>query len=218
QNQILENRLEGALTREPAMSDFVEKVAAPDAVPGGGSVAALAGSLGAALGEMVAGLTEGRKKYEAVDGQVRESHAKLALARGHLRELIQADSAAYQEVVDAMKLPKGTDAEKAARADAVELATRHATEIPLTTARAAAEVLDHLQILASIGNPNARSDTATGAQLAFAALKGAQYNVLINAGSLKDKSFAGDCLNEAAELERKGWTVLQSIDSLITAP
>lgn len=193
QSQILENRLEGALTRELGMTAFIGTVAAPEAVPGGGSVAALAGSLAAALGEMVAGLTEGRKKYEAVESQVREIHAKLAAARGNLQDLVREDSAAYQGVVNAMKLPKETDEQKVVRADAMELATRRATEIPLRTTRAAADALEHLQVLARIGNPNARSDAATGAQLAFAALKGAQYNVLINVGSLKDRAFAESC-------------------------
>ncbi len=217
QHQILENRLEGALTREKSLTEFIGSVAAPEAVPGGGSVAALAGSLAAGLGEMVAGLTEGKKKYEAVESEVRAIHAKLASARAGLQELIAEDSAAYQGVVEAMKLPKESDEQKAARADAIERATRHATEVPLRTARAATQVLEHLQLLARIGNPNARSDAATGAQLAFAALKGAQYNVLINVSSLKDRGFAESCRREAEDLEYKAQALLQSVDSSMTS-
>ena len=217
QNQILENRLESTLIREPGMTDFIESVAASEAVPGGGSVAALAGSLAAALGEMVAGLTEGKKKYEAVENQVREVHGKLAEARGSLQGLVKEDSAAYQDVVVAMKLPKETDEQKTIRAEAIERATRRAAEIPLKTARAAMEVLGQLQVLAHIGNPNARSDAAAGAQLAFSALKGAQYNVLINVDSLKDRVFAEDCRKETSDLALKAHDLLQGIDALMTA-
>ncbi len=213
QDQILENRLAAALRPEQSMTDFVASVAAAEAVPGGGSVAALAGSLGAALGEMVAGLTEGKRKYEAVESQVRAIHETLSVARARLQELVREDSAAYQGVVDAMKLPKEMDAQRAARADSLERATRQATEVPLRTARTALDVLEHLQILARIGNPNARSDAATGAQLAFAALKGAQYNVLINLDSLKDKAFAEECRRKVADLELKARVVLQSFDA-----
>jgi glutamate formiminotransferase/formiminotetrahydrofolate cyclodeaminase len=215
ENQILENRLEAALQREPGMEEFLSSVASSEPVPGGGSVAALAGSLAAALGEMVAGLTEGRKKYESVDGQVRELHGRLSAARGGLQELVREDACAYQRVMRAVKLPKETAEEKAARSVATEQATRSATEVPLRTARVAAEVLGHLEILAGIGNPNARSDAAVGAQLACAALKGAQYNVLINLPGLKDTAFAERCRAEAADLIRSGQAVLQRIDALM---
>jgi glutamate formiminotransferase/formiminotetrahydrofolate cyclodeaminase len=217
QNQILETRLQDVLKPEPGMSGFMESVAAPEAVPGGGSVAALAGSLAASLGEMVAGLTEGRKKYESVEGRMREIHTKLTAARADLQSLVREDAAAYQEVVDAMRLPKETDAHKASRSEAVERATRRATEVPLRTARTASEVLRWLEILAREGNPYARSDAATGAQLAYAALKGALYNVLINVGTLKDKSFADSCLREADQLELGARLTLESIDSLMSA-
>ncbi len=216
-NQILENRLDEALAPEPGMSEFVGSVASPEAVPGGGSVAALAGSLAAALGEMVTGLTEGRKKYEAVESQVRAIHETLTASRHRLHELIREDAAAYTGVVDALKLPKDSEAQKAQRAEAVERSTRGATEVPLRTAHAAAEVLEQLRTLARVGNPNARSDAATGAQLAFAALKGAQYNVLINIASLKDKVFAERCRAEVSDLESNARAILESVDALMTA-
>ncbi len=215
QEQILENRLESAIKQEQSMSEFMEAVAAPEAVPGGGSVAALAGALAAALGEMVSGLTQGRKKHDAVESRVRETHAKLAAARLKLRQLIQEDSSAYQGVVQAMKLPKETDAQKSERMNAMERALRSATEVPLRTARSALDVLESLQDLVRIGNPNARSDAATGAQLAAAALKGAQYNVLINVDSLKDKPFAEACRREAGDLALRARTLLEDIDSLM---
>jgi formiminotetrahydrofolate cyclodeaminase len=167
---------------------------------------------------MVSGLTEGKKKFEGVEARVRELHAKLTEARTALRKLVQEDSAAFEDVMKAIKLPKGTDQEKAARLEALEKATRHATEVPLRTARTAAEVLVLLEELAGIGNPNARSDAATGALLAGAALKGAQYNVLINLPGLKDAAFADACRKEVADLALEAQGSLQRIDALMTQP
>lgn len=215
--QVLENRLAEALPHETTLEEFVDSVASPEPVPGGGSVAAFAGSLAAALGEMVAGLTEGKKKFEAVDARVRELHARLGEARLELRRLVQEDSAAFEEVMRAIRMPKATEEEKAARQQAMDAATRRATEVPLRTARAAARVLELLAQMAAIGNPNARSDAATGAQLAGAALKGAQYNVLINLPGLKDTAFAEACRREVAALAAGMRESLARIDALMTA-
>jgi glutamate formiminotransferase / formiminotetrahydrofolate cyclodeaminase len=214
-NQILENRLMNALPQEDSVADFVASVAAPEAVPGGGSVAAHAASLAAALGEMVSGLTEGKKKYQAVEGKVRDIHRQLTSARELLHSLVQEDAIAYQGVMTAMKMPKSSPEQKAARATALEQATRAATEVPLRTARQAAEVLRALATLAEIGNSNAQSDAATGAQLACAALKGAQYNVLTNLSGLGDRTFAEACRREADNLAREGQEILQRIDAMI---
>jgi len=215
-NQILENRLNDALPQEQALTEFVSNVAAPDAVPGGGSVVAHAASLAAALGEMVAGLTEGKKKFQSVEERVLEIHKDLTDARNELHRLAQEDADAYRGVMAASKLPKETAEEKAAREDALERATRAATDVPLRTARLACQVLELLGVLAEIGNQNARSDAAAGAQLACAALKGAQYNVLINLPGLGDRTCAESCRHEADELARRGQEVLQKVDVLLT--
>ena len=137
--------------------------------------------------------------------------------RAALRQLVPEDAAAFQEVMQSLKLPKGTDEEKAARGQAVEAATRRATEVPLRTARIAAEAVELLEELARIGNPNARSDAATGAQLAWAALKGAQYNVLINLPGLHDRAFAEACRGEVGALAGKARQSLQQVDDLMTS-
>jgi glutamate formiminotransferase/formiminotetrahydrofolate cyclodeaminase len=216
-DQILENRLASALGAGPRMDEFVASVASAEPAPGGGSVAALAGTLAAALGEMVAGLTEGKKKYEPVEARVRELRGRLNAARRTLRELVQEDAAAYRRVMGAFKLPKETELEKSARSEAIEQATLAATEIPLRTARIASDVMGVVEELAGIGNVNARSDAAVGAQLAHAALKGAQYNVLINLHGLKDRAFADRCRSEAAHLAEQAAAALQRIDSLMGA-
>ncbi len=197
------------------MREFADRVAEASPFPGGGSVAALAGSLAAALGEMMAGLTEGRAKYSNVDSRVREIHQELKDARNELQDLVQQDTAAFQSFLDAMNLPKSLEKEKAVRSEAIESAIKRATETPIQTARAALQVLERLRVLIEIGNPNARGDVAVGAQLACAALKGAQYNVLCNIPGIKDRAFAESGRTEVADLARRAQEILQQINSMM---
>jgi glutamate formiminotransferase/formiminotetrahydrofolate cyclodeaminase len=215
--QILENRLTEALPSKTGIEDFISSVSAPTPVPGGGSVSAIAGALAAALGEMVAGLTEGRKKLQAVHQQAAELHGKLSAAVAELQELAKEDARAYQAVIQAFGMPKETKEQQSGRAEAIEGATWRATEVPLRTARAAARTLELLESMLAIGNPNARSDAAVGAQLAHAAVKGAQYNVLINLAGLKDTAFAESCRRETSDLARASASILQRIDAQVTA-
>lgn len=198
------------------MEAFVSSVAAAVPLPGGGSVAALAGALAAALGEMMAGLTEGREKFASVQSQVADIHAKLTDCRSVLRTLVQEDAAAYQALLNAIRLPLETEEQQAVRAGAVEQAVRGATETPLRTARAVFDALEYLKTLIEVGNPNARSDAAVGAQLAYASLKGAQYNILTNTRALKDASFADSCRSEISDLICRGQETLRHIDKLLT--
>ncbi len=201
--------------KKTGAEDFTAHIASADPCSGGGSVAAYAGSLAAALGEMMAGLTEGREKFAAQDLRVRRIHQELTHAREALENLVQKDSAAFRSLFTAIRMPKSVEEEKVARAEAIEQATRRATETPLWTARAASEVLERLWILIEIGNPNARSDAAVGAQLAFASIKGAHYNILTNTSGLKDKAFAASCRNEAGKIVLRAQEILQQIDILI---
>jgi glutamate formiminotransferase/formiminotetrahydrofolate cyclodeaminase len=215
-SQVLENRLAEKIASEPPGEAFVASVASPEPVPGGGSVAAHAGALAAALGEMMSRLTEGRKKYEAVQDEVKGLHAALHVSRTRLLALVREDAEAYRAVVAATKLPRESDEQKAARLEAIETATRLATQTPLWTAREASAVLEALANLVRIGNVNARSDAATGAQMAFAALKGAQYNVLINVPGLKDTGFADACRREVQALVGKSDGLLREVDDAMT--
>jgi formiminotetrahydrofolate cyclodeaminase len=167
---------------------------------------------------MVAGLTEGKKKYQAVEERVREIHGQLNEVRTALHRLAQEDADAYNRVMVALKLPKETQDQKSARAETLEKAMRLATEVPLRTARFASKALDLLALLAEIGNQNALSDAAAGAQLAYAALKAAQYNVLINVAELRDRSFAETCRHAADGLCRQGLQVLRRVDAMLTHP
>jgi len=198
------------------LDDFAGRVAAAEPVPGGGCVAAFAGSLAAALGEMMAGLTEGKSKFSSVLPQVREVHAKLSGLRAELRILVEEDAAAFQSLLDARKLPKKPDENRSAREAAIEKATRAATRTPLRTAAAASEVLECLEVLARIGNPNVACDLGVGAQIACASLLGVQYNVLANISGIRDKAFAESCRLQISDLVRKGKGILQKIDQILS--
>jgi formiminotetrahydrofolate cyclodeaminase len=195
--------------------DFAACVARPGPFPGGGSVAAHAGSLAAALGEMMAGLTEGRAQFSGQDSRIREIHKELTTARNELKVLAEEDSAAFQSILNARRLAKSSEEENAARAEAIERATKDATETPLRNARAVFRILELLRILIDIGNPNARTDVAIGAQLAYASLKSAQYNVLTNIPGIKDKTFAESCRKETGDLAQRAQEIMQQIDLII---
>jgi formiminotetrahydrofolate cyclodeaminase len=165
----------------------------------------------------VAGLTEGKRKFQAVHQQVAELRGRLSAAAAELLALAKEDAQAYQAVIGALGMPKETKDQQSSRADSIERATRQATEVPLRTARAAARALELLESVLTIGNPSARSDAAVGAQLAHAALKGAQYNVLINLSGLKDKDFAERSRAETIDLVRKSVLILERIDARMTA-
>jgi len=214
-DQVLENRLAEMLPADSSMEDYLTRVAAADAVPGGGSVGAMAGALAAALGSMVAGLTTGRQNLREREPQALELHDRFARAQNLLQTLGREDGDAYGEVMAAFRLPKGTDEEKSTRGAAIQKALKHATEIPLQTARVALEVLELLGTLFDIGNPNARSDAATGVQLAAAAVKGAQYNVLVNIKGLEDHAFAERSRIEVQEIAARSQPILQRVDSLM---
>jgi glutamate formiminotransferase / formiminotetrahydrofolate cyclodeaminase len=216
-NQILENRLEALLHRDSGMEEYLASVAAPEAVPGGGNVAALAGALAAALGEMTASLTERKSNCREAQLTIKEARASLVLERKKLVELAREDAIAYQAVIDAYKLPKDTMRNAEIRRLAVEQAMRRATEIPLRTAHAALNVLQLLQALVNAGSKETRSDAATGAQLAYAAVKGSQYAILFNTAGLQDKELAESCLEECSDIVSKAQAMIQSIDISITS-
>ncbi len=197
---------------------FLSNVAAAGTLLAGGSAAALAGALAAALGEMMAGLTEGREKFASVQFQVLETHAKLTRLRKTLRSLIEEDSIAFNSLMSAIKLPQKNEGQRAARAVAIEESAKGATETPLRTARAAFEVLENLCYLAAAGNPHAVCDVAAGAQLAYATLKGGQYNVLANIRNMKDMAFVESCRSEISDLLLRGEKILHQIDCLVSRP
>ena len=185
------------------ISPFLEKLASGSATPGGGSAAAASGAMGAALVSMVCNLTIGRKKYADVDTEMRTVLERSKALRVELTQLISDDAAAFGTIMDAFKLPKSTDEEKAARRAAIQAGTKQATLTPLATARACGEVLELSRIVAAKGNPNAASDGGAGAACARAGLQAASLNVLINLPSIEDKAFVADCKAQLDEILEK---------------
>jgi len=167
-------------------AELLDRFASPDPTPGGGSAAALAGALGAALVSMVCAMPKSRTGAAPERARLDAALAWAREAGQRLRALVEEDARAYDAVVAAYRLPKGTDEEKAARKAAVAAAMVGATEVPLETAEACLVVLKSAEEAVSHGNPNALSDARTGAALGWAGLVGAAENVRINAASLPD--------------------------------
>jgi formiminotetrahydrofolate cyclodeaminase len=186
-------------TVEANVQAFLDDLASGTPTPGGGSAAAVAGAMGAALVSMVCNLTIGREKFDAVEEQVKEILTRAEALRAELNQLVAEDIEAFEAVMAAFRLPKGTDAEKATRRTAIQDGTKQATLTPLATARACAEVIELCQVVAEIGNPNAISDAGAGAACAQAGLKAASLNVLINLPSIKDETFVA---SSQAELDQ----------------
>lgn len=159
---------------------LVERLATSDPVPGGGSAAALAGAMGAALLGMVVELTTGRPAGKDHERALADIAAGASALRDELLTLAELDAAAYDAVIRARRLPRETEPQQAARDVQVAAATREATRVPLATARAAGAVLGLAETLAPIGNRNAISDVGVAALLAVTALRGAALNVQIN--------------------------------------
>jgi glutamate formiminotransferase / formiminotetrahydrofolate cyclodeaminase len=197
---LLEHRVREAVQGGPSLGGFVASVAAPLPTPGGGSVAAHAGALGAALAQMVAGLTVGKKKYAAVDAEMQEAALRAAALGNRLAALVKEDAAAFEAVSAAYKLPKDTDEQLAVRGRAIAEGLLGAARVPLETARAAADVAEVAALVAEKGNTNAITDAGVAALLAEAACKGAAYNVRVNVAAMDDKSPAQPLLAEATEL------------------
>lgn len=185
-NQILETKLAQAST---SMAEWLDALAAPTATPGGGSASALSGAIGASLLSMVCGLTAGKKGYEAVQSEMAERKAKLASMRARFEALVETDAAAFERVMAALKLPRGTDEEKSRREASIEDATREACEVPLEVMALAVEGLEHAAAIADTGSKSSVSDAGVGAMHLETALRGAHLNVLANLSSLKDTAF-----------------------------
>jgi formiminotetrahydrofolate cyclodeaminase len=184
------------------VQELADQLASAAPVPGGGSAAALSGALAAALVGMVAELTLGRPEYERHADAVVKARDQAAALRDQLLKLADLDAAAYDAVMQSRRMPKETDAEKAARASRLKAAMVDAAAIPLRTARVARDVLDLAVRIAPVGNRNAVSDAGVAALLASAAVRGAVLNVRINLPYLPaNEPLRRDALKEIAELE-----------------
>ncbi|HBN07532.1 MAG TPA: methenyltetrahydrofolate cyclohydrolase [Cyanobacteria bacterium UBA8530] len=202
---------------ELSIPTFLEKLAGSEAVPGGGSVAALAGALAASLVEMVGHVTEGKKGYEESAETVEILIEQGSSLRADLLEAVDRDAEAFQEVMDAFKLPKSNDEEKKIRSEAIQAGTRHAAEVPLEVARNCLTAAELALVALRRGNENAASDAGVGAFAALTGLEGALLNVFINLSSIKDADFvkqvseeSGELLEAAEHLREDLWETLRT--------
>jgi len=201
---ILENRLAGVMGGKMAVGGiragvepFIEQLAAPTATPGGGSAAAAVGAMAAGLGAMVAGMSRGKKAYSQYELQLSDAISRLSQLCEDLKASIDADAESFKEVMTAYKKAK----ESASADGIVDSALKQATNVPLTVAEKAREVLRILDSLGPMTSPNMKSDLSTGAALARAAIEGALSNVEVNLESLKDAEFANQARTRAKAIK-----------------
>lgn len=180
---------------------FLAETAGSAPVPGGGSISALNGAIAAALTEMVAHLTIGKKKYAEVEGQMKTIATEAALIRDRLTGYIDKDSEAYDRVFSAFKLPKETSEEQAIREDEIQRATKEAALVPMRVADEVGSVMESIIYVAHKGNQNAVTDACVAMMAARTCVLGALLNVRINLTSIKDEAFVAQMRKQADELE-----------------
>jgi methenyltetrahydrofolate cyclohydrolase len=176
---------------DKTLLDLLAAFQSSDPTPGGGSAAALAGAVGASLMAMVAGIPKPLATTEQDVERLEAAGATCAQLSARLATLIDRDSEAYDTVVAAYRMPKGSDADRAARGARIQAAMRAATEAPLEVMRACSDAIEQAAVVAAYGNRNAWSDLQVGLELLGAGLRGAKVNVEINLGSFKDPEYAG---------------------------
>lgn len=222
--KVIEYILEDAKPRgkrlvDMTLTEFAEETASESPAPGGGSIAAYMGALGAALSTMVANLSAHKPgwddRWKEFSDYAERGHALMA----KLLALVDEDTAAFNKIMAVFSMPESTPEEKAARAEALEAATLYATEVPLRTMEASYDVFDYAEAMAREGNPASVSDAAVGALAARAAVVGALLNVRINAAGLKNRENAEKLLTRADEIDKKSEarvaTVLEIANSKI---
>lgn len=185
---------------------FLDQLASKASTPGGGSAAAIMGAMGAALVSMVCNLTIGKEKYAGVEDEMKEVLSRAEALREQMTDMIRQDVAVFDQVMGAYGMPKDTEEQKIARAEAIQKALQAATDVPLACAQTCVEVISLSRTAAEKGNLNVISDAGVAVVAAYAALRSAALNVYINIGNIRDQSFAA---RRRAELER----LLQGADS-----
>ncbi len=199
---MLANRADSKLINM-TLTDFADETASESPAPGGGSISAYIGSLGISLATMVANLSSHKKGWDERWEEFSDWAEKGEYYKNELVKLVDADTAAFNQIMYAMGLPKSTDAEKAARTKAMQDATKYAIEIPFKVMQAAYQSMEVIKAMAEIGNPNSVSDAGVGALCARSAVMGAFMNVRINAAGFDDKDYVTDIIAKGKEIENK---------------
>ena len=202
-----------------SVEEFIESVASKAPAPGGGSVAALVGSLGSALTAMVGNLTKGKKAYNELDNKLKEEldnnfNEAIKLVQ-RLNELVDEDTKSFNGVMAAFKMPKNTEEEKSVRGRAIQDATKEALEVPLETAEKCLEVLKLQKSFANYGNQNAITDIGVGALLGYAGIEGAIFNVKINLSGIKDKDYVDTIDKKCESIVEEGNSLKEEVLKIV---
>jgi glutamate formiminotransferase/formiminotetrahydrofolate cyclodeaminase len=213
--QVLERKVREVATGGETVSGFIGAVASADPVPGGGSVAAHVGAVAAALAQMVTALTIGKKKYAAVDEEMKEMALRAVSVGNRLAGLVKLDAEAYSKVSAAQKLAKEPRDAAAHRANTITTALLEAARVPLETARACVEVAALAAVVAEKGNSNAVTDAGVAALLAEAACRSAVYNVRVNIAALDDKSKGAAMARDAEQLVKTAAELMEKTVSIV---
>lgn len=220
EEKIIEYKLAAAKKDKKKLVDmtvagFSDETASESPAPGGGSVSAYMGSMGAALGTMVANLSSHKRGWDERWEEFSDWAEKGMDCQRELTRLVDEDTDAFNKIMDAFGLPKKTEEEKAARKKAIEEATKNAIMVPYKVMETAFRSMEVLKAMAEFGNPNSVSDAGVGALAVRSAVKGAYLNVKINAADLEDKAFVADILKKGKELEQKAEDAEQEILKIV---
>jgi methenyltetrahydrofolate cyclohydrolase len=201
--------------REQPLQHWLDSLASSSATPGGGGVTAIMGAMAAALVSMVCRLTIEKNSSVALQDEMKAVLARSERAREHLLALIDADVQAFEAVMAAYALPRGSAEQQAVRSPVIQAALHQATLVPLDCARSSAEVLELSMVVAERGHLNAIGESGTAAQAANAALRAAALNVSINLGSIKDHAFAEARLAELEQIVRRCGSLDARVNDLV---
>jgi formiminotetrahydrofolate cyclodeaminase len=200
---------------EQRVTAFLDQLASNLPAPGGGSVAALSGALGAALTSMVCHLTIGKKKYHAVEDDMKSLLRSAESLRARFTKLVDSDTEAFNKVMEAYGLPKETEDQKALRTAAIQEATKEAALVPLEVMKHVVDALSLTRAAAEKGNASSVSDAGVSALMCSAAAEGAALNVKINLNGIHDMDFVGWRRDEVASLLRTCRTQTEEIMRIV---
>lgn len=188
---------------EMDLRGFANETASESMAPGGGSISAYVGSLGISLATMVANLSANRRVWDERWDEFSEWAEKGQILKDALLKLVDEDTNAFNKIIEAVRMPKGSDAEKTARNNAMQAATKYAIEVPFKVMELSLQTFEVIQAMADKGNPSSVTDAAVGALCARAAVHGAYLNVKVNTGDLEDKAFVKDVLARGVKMTKE---------------
>jgi glutamate formiminotransferase/formiminotetrahydrofolate cyclodeaminase len=218
EEKIIEYMLEGEDAHpliNMSLTDFADETASESPAPGGGSIAAYAGVLGVSLGTMVANLSAHKRGWGDRWQEFSDWADKGMRYQQSLLHLVDEDTAAFNRIMDAFGLPKGSEEEKASRQEAIEVATKYATEVPFKVLQTAYDSMEVMKAMADYGNPNSVTDAGVGALCARTAVRGALLNVKINAAGLKDERYAKDIMARGEAYAKKAKALEDEIMAMV---